>query len=218
MQPKHGGVPVGAFVVAPRQVQSVRQAVADAGWLKTPGRNVTPHHEQEADGKRECAVHVSQQAACALGRSTDIPSQIASLLASGVARWVPGLRVRSAACAASSPPPAPPQSTVAKPRTPNEAIPSDWPFKYIELFAGIGGYRVALDHLGGKCVFASELSKESRSTYHAAFGDMPHGDITEVETAEIADHDLLTAGFPSQTFSQAGEGAGIVVDLHRTPN
>jgi DNA (cytosine-5)-methyltransferase 1 len=96
-------------------------------------------------------------------------------------------------------------SKVAKPRA-NLAIP---PFTFIELFAGIGGFRIALENLGGKCVFVSEIDHYARITYQANFGDMPAGDITQIASAEIPDHDLLTAGFPCQAFSIAGRKAGF---------
>lgn len=76
---------------------------------------------------------------------------------------------------------------------------------FIDLFAGIGGFRWALERgLGGTCVFASEWDKFAQNTYEANFGHRPHGDITQIAPAEIPDHDILTAGFPCQPFSIAG--------------
>lgn len=77
-------------------------------------------------------------------------------------------------------------------------------FTFIDLFAGIGGFRIALERLGGKCLFTSEWNKFSQITYKTNFGDQPHGDITKVPESEIPDHDLLAAGFPCQPFSIAG--------------
>ena len=77
-------------------------------------------------------------------------------------------------------------------------------YTFIELFAGIGGFRVALQRLGGKCVFASEWDKFAASVYQANFGDRPAGDITNIDPNSISDHELLTAGFPCQPFSIAG--------------
>lgn len=79
-------------------------------------------------------------------------------------------------------------------------------FTFIDLFAGIGGFRLALQNLGGKCVFSSEWDKFSQMTYRANFGDIPFGDITKDETkAHIpAKFDLLCGGFPCQPFSIAG--------------
>lgn len=77
-------------------------------------------------------------------------------------------------------------------------------FKFIDLFAGIGGFRLAFHNLGGKCVFTSEWNQYAQKTYHANFGEVPFGDITKIDENEIPDHDVLIAGFPCQPFSIAG--------------
>lgn len=84
-------------------------------------------------------------------------------------------------------------------------------FKFIDLFAGIGGFRLALQNLGGKCVFTSEWDKEAKRTYKANFGETPFGDITKDETKQyIPDgFDVLCAGFPCQAFSIAGKRGGF---------
>ena len=76
--------------------------------------------------------------------------------------------------------------------------------RFIDLFAGIGGTRIAFERAGGKCVFSSEIDKFARQTYSVNFGDEPFGDITEINPNEIPDHDILVAGFPCQPFSLAG--------------
>ncbi|MGI9078982.1 MAG: DNA (cytosine-5-)-methyltransferase [Gemmatimonadaceae bacterium] len=78
------------------------------------------------------------------------------------------------------------------------------PFTFVDLFAGIGGMRVALEGLGGRCLFSCEWDKWSQKTYRAWFGETPAGDIREIDPADIPDHDVLTAGFPCQPFSIAG--------------
>ena len=85
----------------------------------------------------------------------------------------------------------------------------DGTFKFIDLFAGIGGIRLPFQKLGGKCVFTSEWDKFAQKTYAANFGEMPHGDITQIKSKEIPDHDILLAGFPCQAFSQAGLKQGF---------
>jgi len=82
-------------------------------------------------------------------------------------------------------------------------------FRFIDLFAGIGGIRLPFQELGGKCVFTSEWDKFAQKTYLANFGDVPHGDITKIKAAEIPDHELLLGGFPCQAFSQAGLRKGF---------
>ncbi len=77
-------------------------------------------------------------------------------------------------------------------------------FRFIDLFAGIGGLRIAFERAGGKCVFSSEYNKFSKETYAANFLEMPKGDITQIHEKLIPDHDLLVAGFPCQPFSIAG--------------
>jgi DNA (cytosine-5)-methyltransferase 1 len=82
-------------------------------------------------------------------------------------------------------------------------------FTFIDLFAGIGGFRLALQDLGGKCVFSSEWDKAAQETYKANFGEIPFGDITKLETQNCIPKkfDILCAGFPCQPFSRAGVSA-----------
>ncbi|QYJ78844.1 DNA (cytosine-5-)-methyltransferase [Shewanella acanthi] len=82
-------------------------------------------------------------------------------------------------------------------------------FKFIDLFAGIGGIRLPFQKLGGKCVFTSEWDKFAQKTYLANYGEMPNGDITLIKAADIKDHDILLGGFPCQSFSQAGLKQGF---------
>ncbi len=83
-------------------------------------------------------------------------------------------------------------------------MPEPESFRFIDLFAGIGGFRLALDRLGGRCVFSSDWDKFARQTYQANFGDEPAGDIRQVDERDIPEHDILTAGFPCQPFSISG--------------
>ncbi len=84
-------------------------------------------------------------------------------------------------------------------------------FTFIDLFAGIGGFRIAMQNLGGKCVFSSEWDEQAQKTYLANFGEVPFGDITREETkAMIPDgFDVLCAGFPCQAFSISGKQKGF---------
>lgn len=80
-------------------------------------------------------------------------------------------------------------------------------FTFIDLFAGIGGIRLAFENAGAgsvKCIYSSEWDEKAQDTYEANFGERPAGDITKINAEEIPDHDILTAGFPCQPFSIAG--------------
>lgn len=77
-------------------------------------------------------------------------------------------------------------------------------YKFIDLFAGIGGIRLGFEQNNCECVYSNEWNKYAQQTYEANFGDVPEGDITQVEASSIPDHDILTAGFPCQPFSIAG--------------
>ncbi|MBU9579937.1 DNA (cytosine-5-)-methyltransferase [Ralstonia mannitolilytica] len=83
------------------------------------------------------------------------------------------------------------------------------PFRFVDLFAGLGGFHLALHRLGGVCVFAAEWKEHLRDLYQENFGLRPAGDITHVHPDEVPAHDVLTAGFPCQPFSKAGEQLGF---------
>lgn len=84
------------------------------------------------------------------------------------------------------------------------------PFKYISLFAGIGGFDFGLDAVGGECVFASEIDKFASEAYKTLHnGDVLHGDITKIDAEDVPDHDVMAAGFPCQAFSVAGKRGGF---------
>jgi DNA (cytosine-5)-methyltransferase 1 len=80
---------------------------------------------------------------------------------------------------------------------------------FIDLFAGIGGFRIALESFGLKCVFGSEWDKPSQKTYSENFCEIPAGDITKIKENEIPPHDILCAGFPCQAFSISGKQGGF---------
>ena len=82
-------------------------------------------------------------------------------------------------------------------------------FRFIDLFAGIGGFRIAMQNLGGTCVFTSEIDAYAQISYQRNFGDLPHGDITKINEGDIPNHEVLCAGFPCQAFSIAGRRGGF---------
>ncbi len=113
--------------------------------------------------------------------------------------------------------PTPPQKRALRPEAfafgsaTNTSVPfpiqSRPKFKFIDLFAGIGGFRLALQQTGGACVFSSEWDAFAKKTYFANFGELPFGDIREIDENAVPDHDVLCAGFPCQPFSLAGVSA-----------
>lgn len=92
----------------------------------------------------------------------------------------------------------------------NYQIELHMPLRFIDLFAGLGGFHFALSELGHECVFASELREDLRKLYHVNFpGTRIEGDITKIRPEDIPPHDILCAGFPCQPFSQAGKRQGF---------
>lgn len=89
--------------------------------------------------------------------------------------------------------------------------PKNPKFTFIDLFAGIGGFRIAMQNLGGKCVYSSEFDAQAQKSYLANYGEMPFGDITKESTKSFIpkDFDILCAGFPCQAFSMAGRRLGF---------
>ena len=82
-------------------------------------------------------------------------------------------------------------------------------FTFIDLFAGIGGFRIALESLGAKCVFSSEWDKYAALTYKTNFEEEPAGDITKIKEGDIPSHQILCGGFPCQAFSISGKMNGF---------
>ena len=89
-------------------------------------------------------------------------------------------------------------------------------FKFIDLFAGIGGFRLGMESLGGECVFSSEIDPHACEMYEANFGDNPFCDITTVDVEKIPDFDILCAGFPCQAFSICGKQKGFYDETRGT--
>lgn len=88
--------------------------------------------------------------------------------------------------------------------------------RFIDLFAGLGGFHVALEQLGHECVFASEINKDLQPLYHTNFGIKAAGDIRLVDASDIPKHDILCAGFPCQAFSKAGTQEGTSDEVRGT--
>lgn len=82
-------------------------------------------------------------------------------------------------------------------------------FKFIDLFCGLGGFRLAFEENGGECVFSSDIDEHAQKTYEMNFVEKPAGDITKIEAKDVPNHDILCAGFPCQPFSTAGRRLGF---------
>lgn len=175
-------------------------------------------------GKR-LAIHVSPAVAVVLSSTVEaevarVPGKLKALLASGDLLWRPGLRVLSPEVVAKKfdkqdkfraelAQRGHDRLSAERGAATATAAASNPRFKFAELFAGIGGFRLGLEAHGGACTFASELSHDARCTYALNFGDTPSGDILEIEASAVPSFDLLTAGFPCQSFSKAGFQRGF---------
>ena len=147
------------------------------------------------------AASALDAAAAAGWVSAEIPSRLLDLLQHGTVQWLSGARVGTDAALAHSQEQCPvtPRVCLQDPQGGMECTESPKSaFTYVELFAGIGGFRLALDSLGGRCVFASEIDPHATETYRANFGHAPAGDITEVPSELVPTHDILCGGFPCQ--------------------
>ena len=90
-----------------------------------------------------------------------------------------------------------------------QLLNKDKPFKFIDLFAGIGGIRKAFESVGGGCVFSSEIDMHAQYTYYSNYGVVPYGDINTIDKLTIPEHDILCGGFPCQPFSHIGKREGF---------
>jgi hypothetical protein len=221
----------GALVLTRKSgLNNVRVACQEMGWLKS-GINVTPFSDQVLQGETNlAAIHLNLRGVKAMEALSAcqegvVPQNIAQLLSDTSSRFIPGLRVGSPACFCESSEGrrrrrdskdaaerSTEESTLHPAKRDRIAEQSACAgFTFSELFAGIGGFRVALEELGGRSVFASEIDPEARAVYRRNFGDdgVLVGDIYEVEASSIGPHDLLTGGYTCQTFSVMGQGEGF---------
>ena len=217
----HGGVAVGGLVCRKRVVQTVIKALDERQWRKT--RVKVSSYDDE-----RMVVAVVPEGVRALDAHSEkpcdgVPAALASLMQSGEVTWMSGLRAGAAVATAGR--------TGGGSAAEGAVEPA---FRYAELFAGIGGFRLGLDALGGRCVFSSEIDACAAATYERNFHEAPFGDIVEVHTEAapslnpnrhrnpdltpdpnqvpteaVPAHDLLTAGFPCQSFSRAGDQLGL---------
>ena len=91
------------------------------------------------------------------------------------------------------------------------------PFTFAELFAGLGGFRLGLEAVGGSLVWACEKDRDAKIAYEANFGDRPYHNVTRCEPSKIPDHDVLCGGFPCQDFATMGPQEGLAGACHGLP-
>lgn len=149
-------------------------------------------------------VGISRRALSSIEKSVSVPSvDIALKLATILNTTVEDLFCVSDTMAES-------ETAISTPIVPSQSNNHKWnTFKFIDLFAGIGGIRLGFESVGGKCVFSSEFDEDACKTYEANFGEHPSGDITKINAKDIPDFDILLGGFPCQAFSIIGKKEGF---------
>eukprot|EP00039_Didymoeca_costata_P014273 m.228618 g.228618 ORF g.228618 m.228618 type:complete len:553 (-) comp15981_c0_seq14:878-2536(-) len=229
----------GALLCPPRQVSVVLDLLTkiaipsapessaengeDIGEL-TKGRVQKYIGPEKTQGLSLC-VHVTPNAAIALDTwmqegqkaSKSIPEKLTDLIRTGTIKWRPGMRLRSKNAQGKGADKHQKflEEQAAKGLKRRRDILNDRPenkkslFKFAELFAGIGGFRIGLEKIGGECVFSSEVEHYARCTYAYNFGCVPDGDILAYDEADVPHFNLLTAGFPCQSHSKAGFKKGF---------
>ena len=232
-------VPVGAVIVPMPLTHTVKLALEKSLWLKRTTQPVHRYNAQShVERPPHLALHVCPVGAAAFdagaaagpgGWAAVLPpplAEVAALLEDGTVEWCSGLRIGDAAAAgglganwhlsqkalrniAAAAPRGAVTDAAATDAAVDVAAKAAPLFRFIELFAGIGGFRFALEPLGGECVWASEIGEEERETYFRNFGTYPAGDITECPSGAVPRHALLTAGFPCQSFCRAGLKTGF---------
>eukprot|EP00802_Teleaulax_amphioxeia_P009173 Tamp_09189.p1 GENE.Tamp_09189~~Tamp_09189.p1 ORF type:complete len:633 (-),score=98.66 Tamp_09189:315-2111(-) len=234
--PPHRELAVGALVCRRKQAATLRKLLPRA-WC---GTEITGYSPEGGDDSEQLAVHLSSEGAAALhayGQSGELqpalathamPDSLREMLDRGECAFHRGLRRGSVACRGAagknyhlstrekrtslvnkahcmSREQHRGEAAAAEAATPRPPL-----FRFCELFAGIGGFRLGLEPLGGECCFTSELEPEARQVYVANFGgEPPAGNIMDIGSEDIPHFDLLTAGFPCQSWSETGEVGGF---------
>ena len=191
------GLPAGVVLLEPAHVDRFQKLL----------QRSAPRHKfkrvHPLPGAPELVVHLCAAGAAALN-SAGVDSELNQFARRVDLEYYPGLRLNEPLL---QPPPVD-QPSAAAAEEPQSADQLGR-FRFIELFGGVGGFRCGLERIGGRCVFASEKDVAARATYRLNFGEEPSGDMTDIYTSEIPEFDLLTAGFPCQSFSARGDRRGL---------
>eukprot|EP01125_Pyxidicula_operculata_P009346 TRINITY_DN3078_c0_g1_i2.p1 TRINITY_DN3078_c0_g1~~TRINITY_DN3078_c0_g1_i2.p1 ORF type:complete len:439 (-),score=72.62 TRINITY_DN3078_c0_g1_i2:846-2162(-) len=201
MNQNDGGVSVGVLLVPRNLIQSVKSELDRICWIKK-GRNTAKIAKIEhGTDLFETAIPLTPVGNLAIASFTEqVPEKIRDWLEKGQIKHQIGVRLG-------------PKSTTnyqsANQEDPKKEETSIPKFTFIELFCGIGGFRIGCELVGGRSVFASEIDEQACFTYYTNFNSKPSGDITEIDSHIIPPHDVLTAGFPCQSFSVMGNQRGL---------
>lgn len=189
------GIPVGAFII-PRNVAGLLKQK----WPQVPecGRIGLSKVRELPGDPNYLIINLSTHTAMIFTCCRHLlGAEFEEFLASSGAEYYPGVRIND--------------SIFDPPQLGLRSIEPPPRFTFVELFAGIGGFRLGLEALGGRCVFASEIDQGARETYLQNFGNSGelYGDITQYYGQDLPSFDILTGGFPCQSFSVRGEQKGL---------
>lgn len=197
----HGGIPVGALILPKQHLAQCRSRIEQLAGLSK--------YQVDRLAADLFLLHLPPLVAGVLdspsAAAPDMYESLAAIITQCSATYCSGVRVRDTLL--SRPLPLLPAAGPGLGGEESRAC-----FRFAEIFAGIGGFRLALEPLGGRCVLAAEIDLAARSTYHANWPDAGEqvGDIVGVQTAQMAPMDMLTAGFPCQPFSERGRLPGLL--------
>jgi len=198
----HGGVVVGAVLLPMKALQTLRRLLEKILPTKEDARP----KEVDRVGFGMLLMHLRPKACLAFeGSSSSMNEELVAFMSSaellgGGIQYYSGVRRMD------------PIFHRTPPHFPTTSLHISPPprFTFAEVFAGIGGFRLGLEPLGGRCVFASEIDPAARASYEGCFGpEFVHGDICDMYTEHLPGFDLLTAGFPCQPFSTRGDQKGL---------
>mmetsp|Transcript_10487 Transcript_10487/g.16005 ORF Transcript_10487/g.16005 Transcript_10487/m.16005 type:complete len:573 (+) Transcript_10487:62-1780(+) len=220
IETKNLGIPVGVVKIRSKHVQEFRTLLDTILGPPIRFRHVEKCCDDDDDDDW-VLLHVPSLAAASLLRK-DPPQQLLDFLTNHSATFVPWVRRKQNNTILKTrriPPPNNEHAVSSKSSSSKQSSSSS--FRFVELFAGIGGFRLGLEAIGGRCVLASEISPYAASIYHANFQDdnsscLIEGDVLDLDTTDDDDdavfpsqYEMLTAGFPCQPFTTRGEQRGL---------